>query len=123
MRDTTALVRAWLARSGVSEGAAFRSLSRGRLGGALRPGQIGRIFKLMARDAGLSAEMVAQISGHSTRVGAAQDMVAEGIGLGAIVRTVGSPLGEYGLRSTTAPRAHTPAGRSRDRHLPARSPW
>ena len=38
----------------------------------------------MARAAELPDETVARISGHSTRVGAAQDMVAEGIGMSAI---------------------------------------
>ena len=38
----------------------------------------------MALDADLPVEVVEQISGHSTRVGAAQDMVAEGISLPAI---------------------------------------
>ena len=38
----------------------------------------------MARAADLPDETVARISGHSTRVGAAQDMVAEGVGMPAI---------------------------------------
>ena len=38
----------------------------------------------MARQAELPEEAVESISGHSTRVGAAQDMVAEGIGIAAI---------------------------------------
>ena len=84
-RDTMALVREWLERSAVSQGTVFRALSRGKIGGPLHPGQIARIFKGMARDAGLPPEMVEQISGHSTRVGAAQDMVAEGIGMAAIL--------------------------------------
>jgi len=37
---------------------------------------VARLFKAMAKGAGLSAEQVARISGHSTRVGAAQDMAA-----------------------------------------------
>ena len=84
-RDSMALVREWLERAGVCEGRVFRSLGRGAVGEALGAGEVSRIFKRMARAAGLPAELVASISGHSTRVGAAQDMVAEGIGMAAIL--------------------------------------
>ena len=40
----------------------------------------------MARRAGLEAEVVDRLSGHSTRVGAAQDMIACGIELPAILQ-------------------------------------
>ena len=82
--DTMALVGEWLGRSGVGEGRVFRSLARGVLGEGLEAGQVPRIFKRMARSAGLAGELVERISGHSTRVGAAQDMVAGGIALPAI---------------------------------------
>lgn len=59
-------------------------LSSGRPGERLDPSQVPRIFKAMARRAGLPAEIVDGLSGHSTRVGAAQDMIAAGIGLPAI---------------------------------------
>ena len=48
--------------------------------------QVPRIFKGMAREAGLPAGLADRLSGHSTRVGAAQDMVAAGIGLPAILQ-------------------------------------
>ena len=83
--DSVALVRAWCERSGVAGGRVFRSLNRGALGERLDASQVPRIFKTMAERAGLPAEIVARISGHSTRVGAAQDMVAEGIGMPAIL--------------------------------------
>ena len=82
--DSLALVRAWLGRSGVGEGRVFRSLNRGALGERLDASQVPRIFKAMAERAGLPGEVVEHISGHSTRVGAAQDMVAEGIAMAAI---------------------------------------
>ena len=84
-RDSMALVRRWLERSGVRQGKVFRSLSRGVVGEGLEAGQVSRIFKRMAREADLPAEVVEHISGHSTRVGAAQDMVAGGIGMAAIL--------------------------------------
>ena len=84
-RDSVALVREWLERSGVSEGKVFRSLCRGEVGEGLGAGEVARIFKRMARRADLPAEVVECISGHSTRVGAAQDMVAGGISIPAIL--------------------------------------
>ena len=84
-RDSVALMREWLERSGVSHGRLFRSLCRGAVGEGLDASQVPRIFKTMAGRAGLPVEVVARISGHSTRVGAAQDMVAGGIGMAAIL--------------------------------------
>ena len=76
--DSVRLLREWLKRSDVVEGMVFRSLCRGVLGEGLEAGQIPRIFKLMARAANLPASVTAHISGHSSRVGAAQDMVGSG---------------------------------------------
>ena len=86
-RDTVALVSEWLARSHVTDGALFRSVAKGgRLGDGLDPSQVPRIFKAMARGAGLPTEVSEALSGHSARVGAAQDMVAAGIELPAILQ-------------------------------------
>ena len=85
-RDSVAMVREWLERSDVSHGRLFRSLRRAELGEALDPSQIPRIYKAMARQAGLEAEVADRLSGHSTRVGAAQDMIACGIELPAILQ-------------------------------------
>ena len=85
--DTVALVRSWLARSGVSGGRLFRSVSRsGRLGERLDASQVPRIIKGMAERAGLSPTFVEGLSGHSPRVGAVQDMIAAGIELPAILQ-------------------------------------
>ena len=86
-RDTVRLVRAWLDRSVISEGRLFRSVGKsGRVGERLDPSQVPRIFKAMAREAGLPAPVVEGLSGHSARVGAAQDMIAAGIELPAILQ-------------------------------------
>ncbi len=86
-RDTLAHVERWLERAGIREGRLLRSVSKhGRLGEALHPSQIPRIYKAMARRAGLAAEAVDGISSHSTRVGALQDMIADGVGLPALLR-------------------------------------
>ena len=84
--DTVRLVRGWLERGGISEGRLFRSVGKGgRTGEGLDPSQVPRIFKAMAREAGLPALVAQGLSGHSARVGAAQDMVAAGIELPAIL--------------------------------------
>ena len=85
-RDTVRLVRAWLDRGGIADGMLFRSVAKGgRIGERLHPCQVPRIFKAMAREAGLPEAVAAGLSGHSARVGAAQDMVAAGIELPAIL--------------------------------------
>ena len=52
-RDSLALVREWLAQSGVCRGRVFRSLCRGAVGEGLDASQVPRIFKAMAERAGL----------------------------------------------------------------------
>jgi len=44
----------------------------------LKGSQINRIYKRLAKDAKLSNEIIDHISGHSTRVGAAQDLLKSG---------------------------------------------
>ncbi|MDE0335488.1 MAG: tyrosine-type recombinase/integrase [Defluviicoccus sp.] len=84
--DTVRLVRTWLDRAGIADGMLFRSVGKGgRIGARLHPGQVPRIFKAMAREAGLPEAVAGGLSGHSARVGAAQDMVAAGIELPAIL--------------------------------------
>ena len=86
-RDSAEILAEWLRRTGVADGRLFRSLGKGgALGERLHPSQIPRIFKAMARAAGLPAEVVDALSGHSARVGAAQDMIAAGIELPAILQ-------------------------------------
>ena len=50
------------------------------------PGQISRVFKSLAVKAELDPT---QISGHSTRIGAAQDMLSGGASSGQIMAKVG----------------------------------
>jgi hypothetical protein len=47
------------------------------------------VLKDRAKAAGLDGSVVAKLSGHSMRVGAAQDMAAAGIDLGAIMHAGG----------------------------------
>ena len=85
--DTVKLVGAWLDASGIASGRLFRSVTKdGALGEALDPSQVPRIYRAMAERAGLPSDVVRRISGHSPRVGAAQDMIASGIGIPAIMQ-------------------------------------
>ena len=85
-RDTADMVRDWLEGSGISRGPLFRAVRKNGIpGGGLDPSQISRIYKSMAVQAGFKG-FAGGLSGHSARVGAAQDMIASGIGLAAILQ-------------------------------------
>ena len=65
----------------------MRAVGRGgRRSERLSGETVARIFKQMARAAGIEPS---SISGHSTRIGKAQDCVAAGIGIAAIMRDGG----------------------------------
>ena len=86
-RDSVRLLSEWLSASGISGGPLFRSMRKdGTLGGRLHESQVPRIYKAMAERAGLPEQVVRRLSGHSPRVGAAQDMIASGIGIPAIMQ-------------------------------------
>ena len=75
--DTVRLLAAWLEAAGIAEGPLFRGVLKGsRLGKPLHAGEVARLFKAMAQDARFDPALVAGISAHSSRVGAAQDMAA-----------------------------------------------
>lgn len=102
-RDTVRLVRAWLSATGICSGRLFRSVRKnGAVGEALDASQVPRIYRSMAERAGLASEAVRRISGHSPRVGAAQDMIAAGIGIPAIMQAgrwrSASMVQRYGAR-------------------------
>ena len=81
---TTKALRAWLDGAGITEGVVFRSVDRGgHVGGALDAGDVARRFKVLAERAGIDASL---ISGHSARVGMAQDLVAHGAELPEVMQ-------------------------------------
>ena len=87
-RDTVQMVQAWLELGGVDRGLMFRSVRKdGSVGGKLDASQMPRIYKRMARRAGLPSDLVDTLAGHSTRVGPVQDMIACGIELPAILQS------------------------------------
>ena len=86
--DSLRLVRVWFDSRRRLGGIAV-PLGRQGAGGVGRPlclrDRVSRILKAMARAAGLPETVVDGLSGHSARVGAAQDMIAAGIELPAIL--------------------------------------
>jgi integrase len=84
-RETVKWLTIWLEHAKIDEGAVFRRLiGKNQIGEALNPGSIAPIFKRVAQWIGMPARFVAEVSGHSTRVGAAQDLAELDIDLAAI---------------------------------------
>jgi integrase len=89
-RETVRWLKVWLEHARIEEGAVFRRLiGRDEIGDVLHPGSIAPIFKRVARWIGMPARFVNQVSGHSTRVGATQDLSALDIDLAAITQAGG----------------------------------
>ena len=53
---------------------------------SLGSGQVNRIYKRIARNAGLNEDQIEGISGHSMRVGAAQDLLNSGASMPIIMQ-------------------------------------
>ncbi|MGQ0502504.1 MAG: site-specific integrase [Panacagrimonas sp.] len=85
--ETVERVQRWLAVTQAVDGALFRSTPRSRqpdrYDAPLSDRDVARIFKKRALGAGLDPE---RISGHSTRVGAAQDLLAANFSAAEIMR-------------------------------------
>jgi len=76
--ESVAALNAYLAATGIAAGALFRALATGR---RLSPRDVARRFKALAARAGIDH---ATVSGHSARVGMAQDLAANGASLVAL---------------------------------------
>ena len=76
----------WLTSADIYEGLIFRGIDRGnKVSKKLGCGQIARIYKQLAKKANLDEASIKGISGHSMRVGAAQDLLREGVSLANIM--------------------------------------
>jgi integrase len=72
----------WIKQSGITEGHLFRGVSpHGSVMNGLTSGQICRIYKRLAKKAGFDEDFIEHVSGHSMRVGAAQDLLISGASL------------------------------------------
>src|SRR5271154_1135632 len=89
-RETVRWLKIWLEHADIDEGPLFRRLiGQNQVGGALNPGSIAPIFKRVAQWIGMPERYLKQVSGHSTRVGATQDLAALDIDLAAITQAGG----------------------------------
>jgi site-specific recombinase XerD len=111
--DAMRHVQTWVDAAGIHDGPLFRAVLKGsRVAGPLGPEDVATAFRLMAQRAGLSPEDCARISGHSTRVGSAQDMLRYGEQLPSIMQAgrwktaemVGRYTAKQGARQSAAVR-------------------
>ena len=84
--ETTSALHQWLAATKLNEGFIFRGVrSSGVITDGLCESRISRIYKTLARKAGFGESVVQSISGHSMRVGGAQDLLKVGASLPQIM--------------------------------------
>jgi site-specific recombinase XerD len=87
---TVQILNAWLEAASIKKGWLFRKVSGRQIGSnPLHPYTVNLIIKGAADAAGLDPDVVQNLSGHSMRVGAAQDLMTDGVGLLPIMRAGG----------------------------------
>ena len=79
-KRTQLAIEDWIDASGIEDGFLIRRMTKhgGILPRGISGGHINRIYKRLAAQAQLDADMVEHISGHSMRVGSAQDLMSSG---------------------------------------------
>jgi integrase len=96
-RTTVRYLKLWLDAAEITEGAVFRRVigrgtakdlpaGRGRIAERLSVDAIAQAFKRVAKWIKMPDEEVAQVSGHSIRVGATQDLLALNIDLASVMQ-------------------------------------
>jgi site-specific recombinase XerD len=87
---STLAIKDWIEATNLKAGHLLRGVTAGgNLTSGLNSGQVGRIYKKLARECGLPDEIKRRISGHSARVGGAQDLLACGASIAQIMAKVG----------------------------------
>lgn len=77
----------WLEKSQITEGFLFRAIKKdGDLEDSLSASKINKLFKDLAKKACLPEETIKNISGHSARIGAAQDLLKSGASLAIMMQ-------------------------------------
>jgi integrase len=106
--EATAAIRDWLQAAAIADGFLLRGIdASGRVTNSLCDSRIGRIYKTLARLAGLDESIVCSISGHSMRVGGAQDLLRLGASLPQIMAKGGWAKTDTAMRYVE--RVHRPA--------------
>ena len=119
--DTVRALKAWIEVAGITEGALWRSVPA--IGAAfvnpLDAGDVARIYKRRAGRAGFDEVAIASIAGHSTRVGAAEDLIEANFGTPAIMLAGGwkseRMVVKYGRKIAASRNAMAQLQRSRGR--------
>lgn len=84
--NTQEALRSWINTSKINSGKLFRSIGPNeKIKEHLNSAQIGRIYKKLAANAFIDPDIIKEISGHSMRVGGAQDLMASGASLPIIM--------------------------------------
>jgi len=97
--QTSELLKRWLERAAINNGAVFRGLHTGKVGSsALDTSSIRRLIKVAARRTDLPEAIIQSLSGHSMRIGAAQDMMVSGFDQIAIMQAGGWKTASVVLR-------------------------
>lgn len=84
--ESTLAIKSWIEKANLSEGLILRGIKPGgHITSSLCESRIPRIYKSLARKAALNQDLISVISGHSMRVGAAQDLLRSGVSLPQIM--------------------------------------
>jgi integrase len=84
---TMRLLSHWIKEAGIKEGAMFlRVMGPSGVGTALTPQSVMSVLRKVGQWIGLDKEEILKISGHSARVGAAQDLLALNISLASVLQ-------------------------------------
>lgn len=85
-KRSTEAITLWINQAKLSDGYLFRGINNAiDITHELKCSQINRIYKRLAKDAKLPKEIIDHISGHSMRVGAAQDLLKSGASMPVIM--------------------------------------
>jgi len=139
-RTTVQYLKLWLDAAEIKQGAVFRKVigrstattdkdGRGRIGERLSVNAIARAFKRVAAWIKMPADEVAQVSGHSIRLGATQDMLALNIDLASVMQTGRWKTNRMPMRygeqvlAVRGGMARAAQAQGRDGTLPASCPW
>jgi hypothetical protein len=81
------LLNQWIAEAGIKEGPVFvRVHGATSVGGSLTPQVVSTVFRKVGQWIGLEKQEWEKISGHSARVGAAQDLLALNMDLPSVMQ-------------------------------------
>jgi len=73
------VLKEWIVKSKISSGKIFRAITAtGKIQESLNSSHVGRIYKKIAQLSMIDKSIIRNISGHSMRVGAAQDLLLSG---------------------------------------------